>query len=94
MTDNMALALAMASIVGALFSLVCRIGRMHKGVTRSKVFLQHLALAVALVFALVLPPRYAVLALATGVHVFLGLGAARWRHGAPDDTKESTWISN
>jgi hypothetical protein len=94
MTDNMALALATTSIIGALFSLVCRIGRMHKGVTRSKVFLQHLALAAGLVIALVVPPKLAMLSIALGVHVFLGLGAARWRHGAPDDTKESTWISN
>lgn len=92
--ENLALALTLTSVVGAVFSLVCRIGHMHAGVTRGKVFAQHLVLATGLVLALLLPPRWAVVSLAVGVHAFLGLGAARWKYGAPADTKESTWISN
>lgn len=92
--DPWVVAFATTSILTALFSVIARIGRMHQGVTRIKVFLQHLALGVGLLSALFLPPHYGLLALALGVQIFLSLGSHRWRHGAPLDTEKAKWISN
>jgi hypothetical protein len=94
MTENWPFAVATVAIFGALFSIVCRIGHMHKGVTRTRVFLQHLVLGSALAGALVLPRCWSLAALAVGVHVYLTMGAARWRDGAPADTRNSQWNSN
>jgi hypothetical protein len=85
-----ALALTTTSILTALVSLICRIGHMHKGITKMSVFMQHLVLAAGLAFSLVLPGRYAAAPLAIAIALFLSIGAGRWRTGAPADTRKET----
>jgi len=92
--ETLAVAVATTSIITALLSVIVRIGHMHMGVTRIKVFVQHLALGAGLVAALMLPSNWGLLALAVSVQVFLSLGSHRWRHGAPADTEKTSWISN
>lgn len=89
-TLDWALALTTTSILTALVSLICRIGHMHKGVTKLSVFLQHLALAAGLAFSLALPGQYAAVPLALAIALFLSIGAGRWRSGAPADTRKET----
>ncbi len=72
-----------ALLVAALWAVICRINHMKHRVTKDSVFLQHSALAAGLLGALILPAEYAMLALASGVTVFLLVGAARWKDGAP-----------
>lgn len=88
LTLDWSLALTTTSILTALVSLICRIGHMHKGITKPSVFLQHLALAAGLAFSLVVPGRYAAAPLAIAIALFLSIGAARWRTGAPADTRK------
>ena len=72
-----------ALIIAALWAVLCRINHMQHRVTKDSVFLQHAALAAGLFSALILPVEYALLALASGVTVFLVMGASRWKNGAP-----------
>lgn len=90
MTPEFASAATVSSVGVALASLVCRIGYMQHGETRPLVFVQHLCLASGLVIALIVPLQYALMPAAVGVQLFLGLGAARWRHGAPRDTRKAS----
>lgn len=88
MSPELASAATIGSVIVALTSLVCRIGYMTHGMTLTRVFVQHFALAVGLVIALVVPQRFALLPVVFGVQLFLSLGAPRWKHGAPHDTRK------
>jgi hypothetical protein len=91
MTPEFALALASTSIVATIVSLITRIGFMHRGFTRDRVFYQHFVLVVALIMSLVLPLPWSLVSLAVGIQFFFVMGAPRWRFGAPKDTcKEKT----
>jgi len=93
LTLDWTLAVTTTAILGALISVIGRIGHMHKGQTRVSVFIQHLVLGAGLALALALPPKYAVAPLALGIGLFLSIGGHRWRHGAPEGTRKekSTW---
>lgn len=71
----------------ALWSVLCRINSMQRGVTEPRVFGQHFVLGMGLAAALVLPSPLAKLALALAVLVWLLLSAQRWRYGAPEGTR-------
>lgn len=87
---DLTLALQTTAIIGALISVICRIGHMHKGQTKTSIFVQHLILGIGLVLALALPPKYAIAFLAIGIGLFLSIGGARWRDGAPEGTRKET----
>lgn len=79
-----------AMLIGlVLWSIVCRVNAMSK-LTMDRVFLQHLALAVGVFTALFVPMEWAVVSVLAGMAFFLGVDAARWRHGAPPETTKPT----
>ena len=73
-------------IVAAIVALLCRINAMKSGQTQNVVFAQHFALVVALFVSLFVQIEYAKTCIMFGVVAFLGMGAHRWKHGAPAGT--------
>ena len=80
---------ALAVVLGlvALWSVLCRVNHMQRGVTDPVVFWQHFALGLGVAGLLVLPPPWGRLALVAGLMAFLLAGGYRWRHGAPEGIK-------
>lgn len=74
-------------LVVAIWSVLCRLGHMHPGVTQPLVFMQHLALGFGLGCALLLSAPLGKLCLSTSVVLYLLAGAARWRYAAPPGTE-------
>lgn len=81
-------ALTLAFVLAAVWAVLCRVNAMQKGVTHWPIFVQHAALGLGLFASLLLPADWGRAALAAGVFVFLAMGAHRWRHGAPADTRK------
>jgi hypothetical protein len=78
----------MAFAISTVASVIRRVGHMHKGVTRLRVFLQHLALAAGVASVVILPPIWALAILVAAVQAFLMMGDYRWRDHAPPDTRK------
>jgi len=73
--------------LAVLWSLLCRVNLLQRGVTEPLVFWQHLALASGVLAALLLPPPWGRLGLVAGLLFYLLAGANRWRNGAPAGVK-------
>lgn len=79
--------LTAVALIGAIWSVLCRLGHMHPGVTQPLVVVQHLILGFALGCALLLSAQVGKFCLASGVALYLLVGAARWRYAAPTGTE-------
>lgn len=90
MTPSLQLFVSMLLVLVACGMILCRIEKMMKGVTKTRVFLQYATMAGAMFGAmLLLFTPYFGLALGTaalGVIVYLWLSMNRWRYGAPKGT--------
>ena len=71
----------------ALWSVLCRVNQMQKGVTDPAVFCAHLVIGLGLAGGLFLPGAAGKFAMALGVAVYLLAGAWRWRYAAPPGTR-------
>lgn len=71
----------------ALWSVLCRINQMQRGVTAPGVFSSHMVLGLGLAGGLFLPGQLGHLCVALGVALYLLAGAWRWRHAAPPGTR-------
>jgi hypothetical protein len=74
-------------LVAALWSLLCRVNQMQRGVTDPAVFAAHLVIGVGLAGGLFLPGSLGKLSMALGVALYLLAGAWRWRYAAPTGTR-------
>jgi hypothetical protein len=70
-------------MVGALWSVLCRLSALEPSRETACVAVQHMALGMGLFCGLVLPGAASQTSLVIGVAAYLALGAPRWRHGAP-----------
>lgn len=77
-------------LMAALWSVLCRVNQMQRGVTDPAVFGSHLVIGVGLAGGLFLPGEPGKFALALGVAVYLLAGAWRWRYAAPPGTRLDT----
>jgi hypothetical protein len=74
-------------------AVICRVRHMHPSVTKISAFIPHLALAVGAFAAVVLPIQYAIPSILGAVLLSLLMGAKRWAHEAPEDTKKPDQIA-
>ena len=77
-------------LMAALWSVLCRVNQMQRGVTDPAVFGSHLVIGLGLAGGLFLPGEPGKFALALGVAVYLLAGAWRWRYAAPPGTRLDT----
>ena len=75
--------------VAVLWSILCRVNLLQRGVTEPIVFWQHMILASGVLSALLLPPPWGRLMLVLGVLLYLLAGSSRWRTGAPPGTRRA-----
>lgn len=74
-------------LLAALWSVLCRVNQMQKGVTDPAVFGAHLVIGLGLAGGLFLPGPAGKFAMALGVALYLLAGAWRWRYAAPAGTR-------
>jgi hypothetical protein len=74
-------------LLAALWSVLCRVNQMQRGVTDPAVFAAHLVIGVGLAGGLFLPGAVGKFSMALGVSLYLLAGAWRWRYAAPDGTR-------
>jgi hypothetical protein len=74
-------------LMAGLWSVLCRVNQMQRGVTDPAVFGSHLVIGLGLAGGLFLPGEAGKFALALGVAVYLLAGAWRWRYAAPPGTR-------
>lgn len=82
--------LTAALLVAALWSLLCRVNQMQRGITDPAIFVAHLSIGLGLAGGLFLPGGVGKLSMALGVALYLLAGAWRWRYAAPNGTRLDT----
>lgn len=75
------------ALLAALWSVLCRVNQMQRGVTDPGVFWSHAALGLGLAGGLFLAGSLGKLSMAAGVTIYLLAGAWRWRYAAPTGTR-------
>lgn len=73
-------------LAAGVWTVLYRVHRMEWGVTQTIVIVQHLALGVGMLCALLVPGDLGRLCLVAGLVAFLWAGRRRWARGAPGGT--------